>query len=128
NDINTTLDTCQTLVKKAKLKQGMTSTALQIINPMTGKGANRAKANGLADTNLDSFWPLELLKFVGFMVIAAPYTIQGSKDRKTYVLQPKRIELSKLEGIMNSFRAVCWSSTAVKLDVMTALRFTETFI
>ncbi len=129
NDIDAALDVCQTLVKKAKLKQTVTSTALQIINPTTGKGANRTKANGVTNgESLDSFWPLELLKFTGFMVIAAPYTIQGSKDRKTYVLQPKHVTLSKLESIMTEFRAVCWSSTAVKLDVMASLRFTEAFV
>lgn len=128
NDIDAALAACQALTKKTQLKQATTSTALQIINPTTGKGANRAKANGLADGNLDSFWPLELLKFAGFMVIAAPYVIQGSKDRKTYVLQPKSIELSKLQRIMHDFRTACWSSTAVKLDVMASLRFAETFI
>ena len=128
NDVEAASDACLALLKKAQLKQSMTSTALQIINPTTGKGANRAKANGLADGNLDSFWPLELLKFAGFMVISAPYIIQGSKDRKTFVLQPKSIELSKLQRIMRDFRAACWSSTAVKLDVMASLRFAETFI
>lgn len=128
NDVAAARDACQILIKKAKLNQMVTSTALQIINPTAGKGANRAKANGLADGNLDSFWPLELLKFAGFMVIAAPYTVQGSKDRKTYVLQPGRVKLSKLESIMREFRAVCWSSTAIKLDVMASLRFTETFL
>ncbi len=129
NDIDAALDACQALVKKAKLKQVVTSTAIQIINPTTGKGANRAKANGVSSgDNIDGFWLLELLKFAGFLVIAAPYTVQGSKDRKTYVLQPRHITLSKLEGIMREFRAVCWSSTAVKLDVMASLRFTEIFV
>lgn len=128
NDVDAARDACQALLKKAQLKQAMTSTALQIINPTTGKGANRPKANGLADTNLDSFWPLELLKFAGFMVVSAPYVIQGGKDRKTYVLQPKTIELSKLKSIMRDFRSACWSSTAVKLDIMASLRFAETFL
>ncbi len=128
NDVDAARDACQALIKEAQLKQAMTSTSLQIINPTTGKGANRPKANGLADTNLDSFWPLELLKFAGFMVVSAPYVIQGSKDRKTYVLQPKTIELSKLKSIMRDFRSACWSSTAVKLDIMAALRFAETFL
>ena len=129
NDIDAALDACQTLIKKAKFKQAVTSTALQIINPTTGKGANRTKANGVTNgESLDRFWPLEMLKFVGFMILAAPYTIQGSKDRKTYVLQPKHVTLSRLESIMSEFRTVCWSSTAVKLDVMASLRFTETFV
>jgi len=128
NDIEAALAACHTLLKGASIKQAPTSTTLQIINPTTGKGANRTKANGLADGNLDGFWPLELLKFVGFMVISAPYTVQGSKDRKTYVLLPRRVTLSKLKGIMNEFREVCWASTAIKLDVMASLRFAETFV
>jgi hypothetical protein len=129
NDVESASARCQKLLKEAGIKQSVTSTALQVVNATAGKGANRAKANGVSNgESIDSFWPLELLKFIGFMVIAAPYVVQGSKDRKTYVLLPKNIKLSQLEGMMRDFRAVCWSSTAVKLDVMAALRFTEVFI
>src|SRR5437588_4390398 len=61
------------------------------------------------------------------MHAAAPFVIQGSKDRKTYVLQPQKIELSTLQGMMRDFREVCWSSTAVKLDIMASLRFAQVF-
>jgi hypothetical protein len=129
NDVEVASSRCQKLLREAGIKQSVTSTALQIVNSTAGKGANRAKANGVSNgESIDSFWPLELLKFMGFMVMAAPYVIQGSKDRKTYVVLPKNIKLSQLEGIMRDFRAVCWSSTAVKLDVMASLRFTEVFI
>ena len=140
NDIDTALVECLTLLKKAGLKQEVTKKPLQIINPTMGKGVNRTKANGLTEDKKDSFWILELLKFIGFLIIAAPYTIENGKkrsknskerelqDRKTYVLQPRRIELSQLESIMRKFRSVCRASTAVKLDVMASLRFTEAFV
>ena len=121
---------CTNLAKEHGLKKDAYVTALQIINPTTGKGANYAKASELtrAIGNQDSFWLLELLKFVGFMYAAAPYTVQGSKDRKTYVLQPKNIDLNTLQRMMEEFRTVCWSSTVVKLDIMASLRFAQTFI
>lgn len=130
NDIPAAIVAYQKLAKEHGLKGNALVTALQIINPTTGKGANYTKASELARAigNQDSFWLLELLKFVGFMDAAAPYIIQGSKDRKTYVLQPRIIELSTLQGMMHEFRAVCWSSTAIKLNIMASLRFAQTFI
>lgn len=93
NDVDNAIAACEKLAKEHGLKKDMYVTALQIVNPTTGKGANYAKASELtrAIGNQDSFWLLELLKFVGFMRAAAPYVVQGSKDRKTYVLQPKRL-------------------------------------
>src|SRR5262249_37296281 len=91
-------------------------------------GSNRPKSNTLSEGNPDNFWLLELLKFVGFMHAAAPYVIQGSKDRKAYVLQPNIVELGSLRHMMRTFRAVCWSSTAIKLDIMASLRFAQVFI
>jgi hypothetical protein len=129
NDIAAAIAAWQKLAKEHGLKGNPEVAALQVVNPTTGKGANRPKSNTLrSEGNPDNFWLLELLKFVGFMDAAAPYVIQGSKDRKTYVLQPRIIELGTLQGMMRTFRSVCWSSTVVKLDIMAALRFTQTFI
>ncbi len=130
NDIESAVAACEKLAKEHGLKKDMYVTALQIVNPTTGKGANYAKASELtrAIGNQDSFWLLELLKFVGFVRVAAPYIVQGSKDRKTYVLHPRKIELGALMSLMEDFRAVCWSSTAIKLDIMASLRFAEAFI
>jgi hypothetical protein len=130
NDIDNAIIACTKLAKEHELKKNAYATALQIINPTTGKGANYAKASELtrAIGNQDSFWLLELLKFVGFMYASAPFVVKGSKDRKTYVLQPKIIDLSTLQRMMDKFRDVCWSSTVVKLDIMASLRFAQTFI
>ena len=128
NDIVTAITAWQKLAKEHDLKGNVLVTSLQLVNPTAGKGANRSKSSTLAEGNQDGFWLLELLKFVGFMDAAAPYVIRGSKDRKTYVLQPRIIELGTLQGMMRTFRAVCWSSTVVKLDIMAALRFAQTFV
>lgn len=127
NDIAGAISEWQKLAKEYQIKEKSLSSALQIINPTTGKGANRSKASELSIGNQDAFWLLELLKFEGFMHASAPFIIQASKDRKTYVLQPEKIELSTLQGIMREFREVCWSSTAIKLDIVASLRFTQVF-
>src|SRR6266700_3692892 len=130
NDIDNAIIACTKLAKEHELKKDAYATALQIINPTTGKGANYSKASELtrAIGNQDSFWLLELLKFGGFMHAGAPYVVQRSKDRKTYVLQPRIIELGTLQQMMDEFRTVCWSSTVVKLDILASLRFAQTFI
>ncbi len=101
---------------------------LQVINPASGKGGNASKSNRLGIGNLDGFWLLEYLKFVGLFTIAAPLTVAGAKDRKTYVLQPVKAELGRLGSVMEAFRGRLYSTTAIKLDVMAALRFARTLV
>ncbi|MEO9031032.1 MAG: hypothetical protein ABI413_19675, partial [Ktedonobacteraceae bacterium] len=118
--------------KKLTDEQGITGkalvTAVQVINPTTGKGANSSKSNRLSVGGLESFWLLELLKFKGFMLGATPYVIKGSKDRKTYVILPAKVELGTLTTMMGLFREVCWSSTAVKQDILASLRLTQVLL
>jgi hypothetical protein len=128
NDIQAAIVTWQKLTKEHGMPGKILVSALQIVNPTTGKGANRGKASELAIGNQDSFWPLELLKFRGFMDAAAPLVIKESKDRKTYVLQPKIIELHLLQYMMQEFRAAFWPTTAVKLDILASLRFAQVFV
>lgn len=128
NDIAGAIATWQHLAKTHGISGKAMVTQLQIVNPTSGKGAYRAKANTLAEGNPDGFWLLELLKFAGFFFVAAPFVIRGSKDRKCYILQPRTIELSALERMMRAFRAVCWASTAVKLDILAVLRFAQVFV
>ena len=128
NDVTMAVTIWQKLAKEYGFSGKARVSALQIINPTTGKGANREKAGELTIGNQDSFWLLELLKFRGFMEAAAPLAIRESDDRKTYVLQPKTIELSLLQNMMAAFRAVFWPTTAVKLDIMASLRFAQVFV
>ncbi len=128
NDVTEAETTWQNLAREQKIPGKVRVTALQIVNPTAGKGANRTKASELAVGNQESFWILELLKFKGFMDTTAPLVIKESKDRKIYVLQPKRIELNKLQYMMSEFRAVFWSTSAIKLDIVASLRLKQIFV
>jgi hypothetical protein len=128
NDLPGAVASWQKLAKEYGIKGNAMVSALQIVNPTTGKGANRARAGELTIGNQESFWLLELLKFRGFMEGAAPLTVQESDDRKTYVIQPRQIKLTLLQDIMKQFRAVFWPTTAVKLDILAALRFAQALV
>lgn len=128
NDVEAAVSTWQKMAKEQGLGGKALGTALQIVNPTTGKGANRTKASELAIDNQDSFWLLELLKFRGFMEAAAPLIIKESKDRKTYVLQPKRVHLDTLQAMMRDLRTVLWPTSAIKLDILASLRFAQLLV
>ena len=128
NDIDAAISTGKAFAKEQNIKGNALVSALQIVNPTMGKGANRTKARELSIGNQDSFWLLELFKFKGFMVASAPLVIRESKDRKTYVLQPKKIELDTLQRTMRTFRAALWPSTAIKLDILASLYLAQIFI
>ncbi len=128
NDVTQAITKWQEVMKTQKIRGDAKITALQIINPIMGKGSNRAKSGELMLGNQDDFWPLELLKFAGFMQVSAPFVVREGNDRKTYVLQPHSVELRSLKKLMDDFRNVCWSSTAVKLDIIASLRFAQVFV
>jgi hypothetical protein len=128
NAIDAAAERWDALVKEGRLSGKGDVTLLQVVNPASGKGGNTPKANGIGMGNLDGFWLIEYLKFVGFFTIAAPLLVQKSKDRKTYVLHPMRVELSSLRKVMRDFRESFYTSTAVKLDILAALHFTQTLV
>src|SRR6266699_1511782 len=113
NDVMSAVTLWQRFAKEYSFQGKAQISALQIINPTTGKGSYREKARELTIGNQDNFWLLELLKFRGFMEAAAPLIIKESDDRKTYVIQPKMIELTLLQNMMSAFQAVSWPTTAV---------------
>ncbi len=120
-----------------KLEQGHSVTSVQVLNPAMGKGINRPKADR-ADLlgNPKSFWPLEFLKFWGMRRAGIPRIVQspqsgggrGSRDRKTYVLRPFNITLDTHDKVYRVFNRTMWSTTAVKMDVIASLRYTDTFL
>ncbi|GCF11250.1 hypothetical protein [Dictyobacter arantiisoli] len=128
NNLPLAIQRWNTFAKEEHIVGKALVTAVQAINPTTGKGSNLPKGYRLSNGGLDSFWLLELLKFKGFMVGSAPYVMKGSKDRKTYVVVPQVVELGTLNSIMQDFRAICWSSTAVKQDILAALRLTQVLV
>jgi len=134
NDMGEALGTWKALKKKHKLGAKSMDTPVQITNPGMGKGINRPKADR-ADLlgNPDSFWPLEFLKFWGMRKAGVPRVVQtsrpsGPRDRKTYVLCPHNVTLDTLGKVYQPFNRTLWANTAVKMDVLAALRYTGTFL
>jgi hypothetical protein len=103
-------------------------TAIQLLNPHQGKGQNRPRADGLAMGNEKSFWLLEYLKAAGLWACAAPRVVQGGTDRKTYVLAPLNITLAAHRAVFETFSQRLWNETAVKMDCIAALLYTDTLL
>lgn len=116
----------EALAKRYGLEKSSLLAATQVVNPEQGKGANRAKADALTIGGLDSFWLLEYFKYVGLYQGALPRTVQGRKDRKTYVLVPARdgIERAWHQRTFTAFQKEFWASSAIKMDILAGLRYT----
>ena len=136
NDIDTATASWKSLKREYKLQSKDKATPVQVLNPSMGKGLNRLKADGANRLgNPDSFWPLEFLKFWGMRVAGIPRIVRsttsgsrGPRDRKTYVLNPRNISLDTHERVYRSFSERMWPSTAVKMDVLAALRYTDVYL
>lgn len=136
NNIDDAMCSWKLLKREYKLRMKNTATPIQALNPSMGKGLNRVKADGASRLdNPDSFWLVEFLKFWGMNVAGIPRIVQatspggrGPRDRKTYVLNPVNISLETHERVYRTFNERMWANTAVKMDVLAALRFTDTFL
>lgn len=104
------------------------ATLLQLFNPSQGKGQNEPKASRLEMGNIKSFWLLEYLKAVGMYHCAVPRRVQGTDDRKTYALAPVNMRLGANDAILAAFQDALWNDTAVKMDILAALRYTRCFL
>lgn len=121
--------------KVCGLSKPREATAAQVFNPAQGKGQNRTKPDSVAPGNLKGFWLPEYLKAVGLYqaglthIVANPRDPANAKDRKTYVLAPRDVDLGVHQKIMRRFReAMVRSETAVKLDALAALRYARSFL
>jgi hypothetical protein len=116
----------ESLAKRHGLEKSPLLAATQVVNPEQGKGANRAKADALTIGGQESFWLLEYFKYLGLYQGALPRTVQGRKDRKTYVLVPAcdGVELDWHQRTFTAFQKEFWASSAVKMDIMAGLRYT----
>lgn len=114
------------LAQRHGLEKNPLLSATQVVNPEQGKGANRAKADGLTIGGQESFWLLEYFKYAGLYRGALPRTVKGRKDRKTYVLAPAAggVEQEWHERAFNTFQKEFWSDSAIKMDIIAALRYT----
>lgn len=116
----------EALAKRHGLDKSPLLSATQVVNPEQGKGANRAKADALTIGGQESFWLLEYFKYVGLYHGGLPRTVQGRKDRKTYVLVPAQegVELEWHKKAFTAFQKEFWASSAIKMDILAALRYT----
>lgn len=133
NDAEAARQAWKTLCKCHKIKAVDTIAPVQILNPSMGKGVNRLKADGAPLANPKVFWLPEFLKFWGLRRAALPRIIpsrqpRGPRDRKIYVLRPKALTLDTLTQVYGPFDRALRPSTAIKMDVLAALRFTDVFL
>lgn len=104
-------------------------TASQVFNPSMGKGQNNPKANQLAMGNEDSFWLLEYLKAVGLFAAAIPRAFSDEGMRKTYVLQPAKLDLNRHEAIFAHFKqSIDGRGGPIKADVLTSLDYANAYL
>lgn len=117
----------EVLAQKHGLEKNPFLAATQVVNPEQGKGANRAKADRLAIGGQEGFWLLEYFKYAGLYHAALPRTVQGRKDRKTYVVMPASdgIELEWYSKAFTQFQKEFWPSSAIKMDILAALRYSN---
>lgn len=108
------------------------ATLLQLFNPSQGKGQNEPKASRLEMGNVKSFWLLEYLKAVGMYHCAVPRVVKiGGKfsgDYKVYALAPVNMRLSANDAVLAAFQDALWNDTAVKMDILAALRYMRCFL
>lgn len=102
--------------------------ASQVVNPGMGKGANHSKANKLKIGQQSSFWILEYLKFWGARLAMVPRIVSGSKDRKSYVLEPYNLTTRTANPLFEQFQRVMWPSTHIKMDILAVLRWMRVFL
>ncbi len=135
SDIESAEKAWSALCKENGLEKTKDVTANQLINPSQGKGGNSQKTEWRDPNNVKGFWLLEWLKTVGLFygsytrIISNPKDPRNAKDRKTYVLAPSRLGWSEHQGVIKNFRqAMSVPLTAIKMDVMVSLRYTQAFL
>ena len=116
------------LAKARGIAESGVTPQLQVTNPGMGKGGNRSKADGLGIGGLNGFWLPEYLKFVGFYQAAIPRVVSGEKDRKTYILRPRRLSWERHLSVFSAFRENFFASSSIKMDILALLRYSETFV
>jgi len=132
NDLEGAMAGWEALARQAGWPGKAGITASQVFNPSLGKGQNRTKADKVEMGNVDSFWLLEYLKYLGMFRCGVPKVIKDpnprNKDRKTYVLAPVNMSLSANRSIFRDFQESLYQDTAVKMDISAALIYTRCFL
>ena len=129
NDFDTATERWKALDKKHGWKITPDATKQQIYNPDSGKGQNKPKADGLSIGNVKNFWLSEWLKAIGFFEVALTKQLKGVKDRKTLVLAPREFTFEEHRHVMANFSdTMNVSESAIRFDVLAAIRYTQTLL
>ncbi len=116
----------QAICKRHGWKHQKQLSASQLINPTQGKGLSSSKAVFAKPSNRDNFWLVEYLKWVGLRWAGFTFQMRNSKDRKTYVLAPHRLDWDHHLGIREEFRKLMIGSGGpIQLDTLIALRYVK---
>lgn len=124
NDLERAVQRWKKLDKAHNLGIKAEVTNLQLYNPDQGKGQNRVKADRLEMNNVAGFWMLEVLKAAGLYQGGITNTVQGGKDRKSYVLAPTSLNLADNRNIMEKFKpAMQIAQPPIKFDIKATIEY-----
>ena len=128
NDYPAAIETWKELDKSRGWGIKADATCQQLYNPDQGKGQNKSKADGLSIGNVNGFWLAEWLKAVGFYEAALTRTVRGAKDRKTFVVAPRKLSFSASRAVMSDFLKSMSAETSTKFDILAATRYTRALL
>ena len=132
NQVDSAQQAWSDLAKLQGIPTQSTFPQLQVVNPVKGKGFNRAKADRLlkSASGRSGFWIPEYLKFSGLYRAAIPRMIKGenTKDRKTYILRPKKLTWLTHEHLFDQFRDTLYAQTSAKMDVIANLNYAQLYL
>ena len=98
-------------------------TALQIYNPNSGKGQNRAKSSGSGAKGIDSTWISETMKISGALtnMLCQLIKVGSSYDMKVVVPDFKKAEFNLQRQIVLSFKKNIKGNSPLKIDILNLL-------
>lgn len=97
------------------------ASSLQIVNPEQGKGISSSKAGqDQVAGGMKEFWLVELLKYVGFMCVAACLGTDD-EDIKIQVIAPTHADFDTLCKIARQFRKTPRPTSPLRCDIMSIL-------
>jgi len=124
NDINTAVTRWKALDKEMNWGISADATLQQLYNPDSGKGQNRTKATGISIGNMKNLWLIEYLKAVGFYDGAVTRQVRGAKDRKTFVVAPRKLSFNEHRRVMEKFlEYMPYAETSTRFDILASVRY-----
>jgi hypothetical protein len=127
-DVNKSFKTAQ---KEGKLRNMKEVNKVQLFNPSCGKGVNSEKSNSINLKNMKGYWFKEYLKMIGCYKSMYIIKIKADNkrwDTKIYVIEPKSVELDKLNTIYKKFKPTIKGISSIKLDILSILKYSKILI